>query len=512
MRVQRWFGALLATALLSTACSSGEGVDVEGGGDGNGGGGGGGQLVAAIAAEPDQLDPHQTTAYASFQVLENVFDTLVQPNQDLEMEPALAESWETSEDQLTWTFTVREGVTFHNGDEFTADDVVYSFNRIIDEELSNAYRFEAVEEVTAPDPRTVEITLTQPTPNLLALIGGYKGLAIVNQQNVESGDITRNPVGTGPFAMADYTSGDSITLEANPDWWGGEPSLGSVQFTFVPEPTVALANLQSGEVQWTDNLPPQQVESLGSDDTLETGVVPSNDYWYFATNQATAPFDDPLVRQALAWGIDREAITEAAKFGLATVNQTAIPETSKWFYDYAPYDYDPDRARELLDEAGVENLTIDMMVTSEYPETVQAAQVMASQLSEIGVQLDIRTEDFGTWLDEQGKGNFDAFMLGWLGNIDPQDFYFSQHHSEGANNYQKFSNDEVDRLLDEAATETDEADRKQLYDDPAKIIVDEASYTYLYNPDVTQAWSSDVSGYTTRPDRAIRFATAELSG
>ncbi len=513
MRARSLWTGLVAVLLTVTACSSGEGVDVDGSGGGNGGGGsGGGQLVAAIAAEPDQLDPHKTTAYASFQVLENVFDTLVQPDENLEMQPALAESWETSDDQLTWTFKVRDGVTFHDGTKFTAEDVAYSFNRIIDEDLSNAYRFSAVKSVTAPDASTVKIQLDQPTPNLLALIGGYKGLAIVEKANVESGDITRKPIGTGPFKLKSYTSGDSIVLTPNEDWWGGAPDLGSVKFTFVPEPTVALANLQSGQVQWTDNLPPQQVESLQSGDSVEMGVVPSNDYWYFATNEKRKPFDDPRVRQALAYGIDREAITEAAKFGLATVNQTAIPESSKWYFDYSPYSHDPDRAKQLLKEAGVTNLTVDMMVTSEYPETVQAAQVMAAELADVGIDLKIRTEDFATWLDDESKGKFDAFMLGWLGNIDPQDFYYSQHHSKGANNYQGFADADVDRLLDQAATETDEAARKQLYDDAAKIIVDKASYTYLYNPDVVQAWSPDLTGYSTRPDRAIRFAGAGLSG
>ncbi len=507
MRPHRLALVVTAAALALTACSGGEGVDV---GD-SASGGGGTQLVAAIAAEPDQLDPHKSSAYATFQVLENVYDTLVQPNADLEMEPALAESWTTSDDQLTWTFTLRDGVTFTDGAPLTAEDVAYSYNRIIDEKLSPAWRLGSVESVTAQDDTTVVVTLTQPAPNLLAQLGGYKGMAIVQKANVDSGDIATKPIGTGPFSVESYTAGDSIVLTANPNWWGGAPTLDSVKFTFVPEPTTALANLTSGEVHWTDNLPPQQVTSLEGDDQLTLGVVPSNDYWYFAANQAKEPYSDVRVRQALAWGIDREAITEAAKFGLATVNQTAIPETSTWFYDYAPYSRDVDKAKKLLADAGVSNLTVDLMVTSEYPETVQAAQVMASQLAEIGVTVKIRTEDFATWLDDESKGKFDIFMLGWLGNIDPQDFYFAQHHTDGGSNYQKYSNAEVDALLEKGAVETDPAARKQHYDQATKIIVDEASYTYLYNPDVVQAWSSKLAGYTARGDRAIRFASASLN-
>lgn len=505
MRLVRW-AAAMTLAVGVAACGGGEGVDVDGGSDG----GSGGELRVAIGGEPDQLDPHKTTSYYSFQVLENVFDTLVEPDESLQMQPALAEEWETSEDQLTWTFRLREGVTFHDGSELTADDVVYSFDRIVDEELANAYRFAAVKSVKAPDRSTVVITLKQPAPNLLASIGGFKGVAIVQRSNVESGDIKTEPIGTGPFSMSDFRQGDSITLEANQDYWGGAPGVDGVSFTFVSDPTVALQNLESGEVDWTDNLPPQQVESLLESDEIVVDTAPSNDYWYFAANEEREPFDDPLVRQALAWGIDLDAVTEAAKFGTATANQTAIPESSAWYLDYAPYSYDPDKAEDLLSQAGAEDLSFEIMVTNEYPETVRAAQVIESQMDDIGVEVEIRSLDFATWLDEQGKGNFDVFLLGWLGNIDPDDYYYAQHHSDGSFNFHGYSNPEVDQLLDDARVETDMEARKALYDEAAKIIVDEASYTYLYNPDVVQAWSPDLEGYSVRPDRAIRFRDVSL--
>ena len=179
-----------------------------------------GNLIAAIAGEPDQLDPQKTSAYFSFEVLENVFDTLVEPDENLEMRPALAESWDVSPDQLTWTFHLRNGVTFHDGSPFTADDVVYSYRRIIDEKLANVDKFSAVTDVTAPDPSTVRITVKQPTPNLLTNLGGFKGMAIVQRRNVESGQIATHPIGTGPFAFASQKSGDSITLDGQSELLG----------------------------------------------------------------------------------------------------------------------------------------------------------------------------------------------------------------------------------------------------------------------------------------------------
>ena len=221
-------------------------------------------LVAAQGSEPDQLDPHMTSAYASFQVLENVYDTLVQPAEDLSMEPALAESWEISDDNLTWTFTLRDGVTFHNGRALVADDVVYSFERII-EEGANGWRFGAVESVTAPDDETVVIQLTQPSPNLLVSIGGFKGMSIIARETVEDGTIGTKPVGTGPFRFVSQSPDGGIVLERNPDYWRadeGLPRLDGIRFVQIPDAGTKLTALRTGEVHWIDAVPPQDIENL----------------------------------------------------------------------------------------------------------------------------------------------------------------------------------------------------------------------------------------------------------
>jgi peptide/nickel transport system substrate-binding protein len=263
-------------------------------------------------------------------------------------------------------------------------------------------------------------------------------------------------------------------------------------------------------VHWTDNIPGVEVADVLDDADLEADSLPSNDYWYFAFNNEREPFDDVNVRRALAFGFDRDALTESATFAAATVNQTAIPEGDPFHHDYAPYEHDPEQAEELLSQAGVEDLTIELMVTDEFEQTIRAAEVLEAQWGEIGVSTDIRVLDFGTWLDEQSEGNFDAFMLGWLGNIDPHDYYYAQHHCDGGFNFHGYCNPEVDELLDAGRTEMDEGDRGDLYNDAVEIIVDEASYVYLYNPDVVHAWRPEVSGYDVRTDRAIRFETVEL--
>lgn len=498
--------AALVAALVLSGCSAGTGVDL------------GTEtstpatLVAAIGGEPDQLDPQKTSSYFSFQVLENVFDTLVEPDENLEMQPALAERWETSEDQLTWTFHLRTGVTFQDGTAFSSEDVVYSYRRIIDGSLANAWKFAAVTDIEAPDADTVVITVAQPTPNLLSSLGGFKGMAIVEKANVESGEIATHPVGTGPFSFSEYTSGDHISLTANKNYWGGAPKLDGVTYKFISEPATALAALKAGDIQWTDVVPAQQVDALKSDSSIALGITPSSDYWYLALNEAKAPWNDVRVRQALAYAIDRDAIIQAVSYGTATANQLAIPEQSFWFTDYKPFSTDLDKAKSLLADAGFAGGTLDMLATKDYPETVTAAQIIASELEPLGITVNIRQPDFSTWLDEQNNGNFDMLMMGWLGNIDPDDFYYSQHHTDGASNAQKFSNAEVDSLLDAGRVETDKDTRKDLYAQAAKIIADEVSYLYLYNPSVIQAYSTKLEGYDVRADRAIRFRDASLAG
>ena len=277
MRATRPLALAAAGTLALSACGGGgDSVDTGGGG---GGGGGDNTLVAAVSAQPDQFDPHVTTAYASFQVLENVYDTLVVPDpEDLTMQPSLATEWETSEDGLEWRFTLRDGVTFHDGSEFDSADVVYSYNRIIDEELSNSFRFQNVESVEADGADTVVLTLSQPTPNLLERIGSFKGMAILPENAAEDLDLTTEANGTGPFQL-ESSDASSTVLTAYEDYWDGAPSIDGVEFRYISEGTAALTALENGEVQWTDNVPPQNIESLADDDSVELGSATSVEYY-----------------------------------------------------------------------------------------------------------------------------------------------------------------------------------------------------------------------------------------
>jgi peptide/nickel transport system substrate-binding protein len=284
-----------------------------------------------------------------------------------------------------------------------------------------------------------------------------------------------------------------------------------VTFRFISEPSTALSALQAGEIDWTDSIPTQRIAQLKDDDSLTLASTPSNDYWYLALNEARPPWNDVRVRQAIAYAIDRSAIVQATSYGTAVANQLAIPKGNPWYTPYDTYRHDVDKAKSLLTQAGATPKTLDMLVTTEYPETVTAAQIIADNLAPLGITVNIRTVDFATWLDEQNNGHFDMLMMGWLGNIDPDDFYYAQHHSGGSSNAQKFSNPEVDRLLDAGRVETNRDARADDYAKAATIIADEVSYIYLYNPSVIQAWTTRLSGYEARRDGAVRFRTASLT-
>jgi peptide/nickel transport system substrate-binding protein len=472
----------------------------------------GGTLTAAISGEPQGFDPQKTTAYASFEVLENVYDTLVEPGPNLQMQPALATSWKTSKNKLTWTFQIRHGVRFQNGRALTSADVVYSINRMRAKASSVSYRLASVKTVAAQGQYAVVLHLSAPAPNLLSSIGGFKGLAIVPKEIVANNSIGRHPVGTGPFEFVRYTPGDQVVLKRNPYYWrNGQPYLDGVVFKIIPDASVKTTNLTGSQVSWIDTVPSQSLKSLRGNSKVTLKSIPGNDYWYFAPNEKKAPWNDVRVRQALAYGIDRAQITEAARAGEATPNQAAIPRTSVWYQNYAPFKYNPTKAKALLNAAGVSNVSLDLLVTSQYPESVAAGQVIAAELAQIGITVKVDSVDFGTWLAREGKGDDDAFLLSWLGNIDPQDFYYAQHHCKGADNFQGFCNAQVDKWLDAGQKTTNAAQRKRDYDNAAKLIVSQASYIYLYNPDVVQAWRTSVHGYSPRADSAIRFRTTYLS-
>ena len=474
----------------------------------------GGTLNAAWHQNPVGLDPHITSAMSSFQILENILDTLVTLDADQNIVPALAESWEVSDDNLQWTFYLRDDVVFTNGRSMTAEDVVYTYDRMLDPETGsgNAWMLAGVEDVSALDDYTVQFTLEAPNPALLSKLAMNKAVGIIARESVEDGTINTTPIGTGPFKISDFQPGVRVLLERNEDYWQeGLPYLDAVDIRIITDDTVRRTALITGDVDWVFAVPLQGVDELKGRDDVIVDDVPAGAYYYLGVNLESGPLADGQVRQAIAHAINRQNIAAAAAFGHAEVTQDPIPSSSVWHFGYAPYDYDPERSRTLLAEAGFEDgFEIEIMPTTELEHTIRMAQVIQSDLAAVGIQATIRTLEWAEWLEEQGDGNYDTYVCSWNGLVDPDDFFYAQHRSGEIFNFTGYSNPSVDELLDAGRATADVDERRDIYAEVNRAIVDDAPYIYIYNPLNIQAYRPEVQGYEARADQAIRFLETYL--
>lgn len=466
------------------------------------------RLLAGLTSAPDSLDPHTATSDAAVVVLDQVYDTLVRPGDDLLPRPSLATSWEVSEDALTWTFTLRDDVLFHDGSALTADDVVASLRRAGDEG-ADAGRLAPIDEAEAVDGHTVELRLSRPTGGLLALLASSPGAAIVPEEAAASGDLASAPIGSGPFRVAG-AGDDTLELERFEDHWAGPPPLETLSVRVVDDAVRALAELRAGDLDWVSSVPPASATDVDGDVRLHLARRAGTDYWHLAFNLDREPVDDRGVRRALARALDRESIAGAAHPGAATPNHGPVPADSFWHHDHAPFPHDPERARERLDGAGLDEPSLELLVTDELPESTAVAEAVAEQFADIGMDVTVRTEALEDLLEAQAEGDFDVFALGWRGSIDPDELYVPPHHSRGSRNFHGFANEDVDDLLEEARLRHDPERRRELYAEATEIILGEAAYAYLFNTDVLRAWSADLEGVDLRPDGAVRFGQAEL--
>jgi len=482
----------------------------------------GGTLRAAFQNDWESLDPHVTSSYSSLQILNNVLETLTTFDDNLEVVPSLAESWEQSEDGLTWTFNLREGVMFSNGDELTAEHVAITYTRFLDPDggfSGNSGNIgPAGTVIEAVDTYTVTITHPEePIAILPILLGLNKATGIVHPDSLnEDGTITA-PVGTGPFMIADIEGTSRILLERNPNYWQeGLPYLDAVEIRPIPDDTVRETSLLGGEVDWVLAIAPQSYDALVANESIVVETAPQLSYDYVGLNTAQPPFDDVRVRQAISYAMDREQICQAAFFGLCeALYGGPIGSGSPWQYDYTPYDSSPnlELARELMAEAGYEDgFEIEWMPNSQVGETVRAAQVLQAQMQQIGITSTINAPEWAEWLELQGSGNYDAFICSWNGLKDADQYYYLQHRTGLVFNFTGFSNPEFDALVDEGRSTEDFEERYGIYEEANQILTDEAPYVFMYNKLEIRAFADNVQGFVVRSDQANNFWNVWLEG
>ncbi|HRV96124.1 MAG TPA: ABC transporter substrate-binding protein [Anaerolineae bacterium] len=475
----------------------------------------GGTLKVAFQNEWAGLDPHTVSSYSSYQILNNVLEGLTFYDNNLNLVPWLAESWEQSEDGLTWTFHLREGVMFTNGREMTAEDVKWSFERLIDPATGagNAARVGPPEtQIEVIDDYTVAITHPEPFGIFPQSIGFDKSTGIVAKESVNEDGIIVEPIGTGPFQISEVEGTTRMVLTKNEDYWQeGLPYLDAIEITPIPDDTVRETALLSGDVDWVLSIAPQNYESLEANPDVVVSTAPQLSYDYMGINLTREPFTDVRVRQAIALALDREEIAAAGYFGLAETIEGPTGPGSPWYFDYAPYGQDIERAKELLAEAGYpDGFEMELLPTVQYGETVRAAQVIQQQLAAIGITASINAPEWSQWLELEGNFNYDAYICNWNGLIDADQYYYLQHKSDQVFNFTGYENPEFDELVTEARSTSDFDERYQIYQDLNQILVDDAPYIYMYNKLEIRAYSPQVKGFVTRSDQANNFWTVWL--
>ncbi|SEJ68361.1 peptide/nickel transport system substrate-binding protein [Bhargavaea ginsengi] len=517
---------LLIVSMVLAACSSGNGNGSEGETEGENAGessGGSKTLVFGRGGDSVSLDPSRVTDGESMKVAANIFETLINfGEQDTTLQPGLAKEWEASEDGLTYTLQLEEGVKFHDGTDFNAEAVVKNFERWANGDADTFPYYQSmfggfkgdeghvIESVTADSDYTVVFQLKRPqAPFLKNLAMTMFGIGSPEAFEADSDGFGENPVGTGPFKFVEWKRNDSITIEKNEEYWKeGLPKLDRVVFRSIPDNGARLNALITGDIDLADGINPSDQATIGDDENLQLFERPSLNIGYLGLTVTREPFGDKLVRQAFNHAIDKQAIIDAFFEGAAEPAKNPIPPSIPAYNDSIEgYEYDPEKAKELLAEAGYpdgfEMELWAMPVPRPYmPDGAKVAEVIQKNLADIGVIAEIVSYEWATYLEKASKGEADAFLLGWTGdNGDADNFIYALLDGDniGSNNYTYYDNAELHEILIQAQTEVDEDTRNELYAKAQEIIHDDAPWVPLAHSTPLLAGSADITGFKAHP-------------
>lgn len=454
----------------------------------------GGTFIFGRGGDSVGLDPALEEDGESFKVCDNIYDTLVHYKDGrTDIEPGLATSWKSSEDGLTWIFNLRKGVSFHDGTPFNAEAVLFSLNRQHDKshpfhDVGGSYVYwvatglaEIVDTITAKDEFTVRIKLKTAYAPFIYTIA-ITPFSIVSPTAVKEykDKYSSNPVGTGAFKFVRWDRKDKIVLEANENYWGGRPKLDRVIFRSIPDNSVRLIELQQGNLHAMEFPNPDDLEQISKDENIELLSQPGMSIGYLAMNMDKSPFDNLKVRLAINHAINKSAIIEHLYQGLGIPAKNPIPPTM-WSYDDSieDYEYNPKLAKQLLTEAGYPNgfeTTLwALPVPRPYiPDGRALAEVLQSELRNIGIVTKIVTYDWGTYLEKTKNGEHDIAMLGWSADLgDPDNFFYfllSKTSAEKpAGNIAFYRSDAMQDILEKARATTDKTMRTSLYKEAQQI-------------------------------------------
>ena len=520
------YSIFLLLILLTGACSNGHETDLPGVdqtlvpafGD---------TFIEASIGDASTLLPVLASDSASSSINSLLYNGLVRYDKDLQIEGELAESWEIAEDNLTITFHLHRNVKWHDGYPLTAADVKFTYDLYVDPKTPTAYAeaFKQVTHVEAPDPYTFVVHYAKPyAPALISWATAIHPQHLLEGKDITKSELGRKPVGTGPYRFVEWRSGEKIVLEANPDYFEGEPYIKRVVYRIIPDSSTQFLELQTGSLDFMGLSPLQydrQTDTPAFRRLYNKYRYLNFGYTYLGYNLKKPLFQDKRVRQALAYAINKQEIIDGVLLGYgAAATGPYKPDT--WVYnpDVPKYTYDPDHARQLLADAGWTDsdnngildkngaeLSFTIVTNQGNDLRSKTGEIIQRRFKEVGVDVKLRIIEWATFLKEFiNPGNFDATILGWTGGPEPDQYNIWHSSKTGPRelNFIGFKNAEVDRLLEEGRRTFDLQQRKAYYDRFQYILAEEQPYTFLYVADALPAVSKRFRGIKPAP-AGIRY-------
>ena len=461
----------------------------------------GGILKMGIQGDPVALDPHKTSLTATNHVTDLIYSRLVTIDATLSPKPDLAESWEISPDGLLYTFKLRKGVKFHNGQPFVAGDVKYSYERVLDPATKSTQTsaLTSISKIDVPDDSTVKITLKQ--PNSAFVVGLWSAnYSIVKKEDVDkNGDLTKTANGTGPFKFKDYTPNTKVTLERFADYWDtGKPYLDGIEMVPVPDDTARSTAIRTGTVDFIEYAPAKDIPQLKADKTLTIAGDQNTNIRYLGFNltMKDKPWANPKVRQAISLAMDRPAIVDAAFYGLAIPTLTIFPPGYWATLDTPVPPQDIKGAKAMLADAGFgSGFKTTIKTWSSYPFLSNAALAVQDQLKQIGITADVQPEDNGTFIGDNTSKNYELLVSGTSGYTDPNEIMLTNFGSGLTSNNSGYSDPDFDKLVAQGVAVTSQDDRKKVYAQLQQKLLADNPWVMLYVGSQYEAMKSFVKGY-----------------
>lgn len=516
MKLRAIAAAGLAAALLATGCAP----------SANNPGGNGGtaatSLIAAYNEGGQTLSPYEANDVTSDTFVLAAYDQLVTYAVEIvdgaayaktdEIAPMLASSWDVNDTATEYTFHLRDDVTFHSGNKFTSADVVGSL-KMIEESASSSflYGLAGIAGYEAIDDKTVKITLTGPNHLFLQILPMYS-FSIADTKLVEQNGgadwLKSNTAGSGPYTLTSYDQATEVKLARNDSYWGPAPQIQNVTVRIVSEASNRVQQLSRGEVGLALEIPPKDVATLESTEGVVIDSRASNKILFFAMNNKVAPFDDPLVRQAISYAIPYEALLSDVMRGQASPLRSAVPSSMPGYTDEGfSYTHDLDKAKALLAEAGhADGFEFDFTLGGGFQDWADDAVLIQAELAKIGVTMNINSMARPQFLEALRTKEVAAYISRWTSFVnDPQYHLGLLMITDTSSNYMNYSNKRVDELQKLSATETDPAVRQKNYAEMQNLITADAPWAYLYEYNIVVGLSEKTTGYTSYPDGIVRF-------